>query len=301
MSWDKVFSEIQNLGTQPDSYFPLRRRYLDRISKITKHNVIAYYSGWLQRGTNEKPSTREFEINDGDVNGLLAITQGLESEKGLDLILHTPGGDVAATEAIINYLKSIFPTGMRAIIPQMAMSAGTMIACACDEIIMGKHSSLGPIDPSLAGYSTYGIVREFEKARDEIMKDNDAAFLWQPIINQYPPTIVGECQNLMDWAKNIATDSLSNGMFREEEDGRKIAETVAGKLSDPNTTLTHNRHLSISQCRDLGLKICSLEEFPDLQDAILSLHYIYMHALDRHPIVKLIENHHGKANWSNLD
>ena len=76
---------------------------------------------------------------------------GLDRSKGLDLILHTPGGDLAATESIVTYLKKMFNNDIRAIIPQISMSAGTMIAMSCKEIIMGEQSSLGPIDPQMGG------------------------------------------------------------------------------------------------------------------------------------------------------
>jgi len=64
----------------------------------------------------------------------------------IDLILHSSGGSAEATEAIVKYLRSKFEH-IRVIIPYGAMSAATMLACAADEIIMGKHSFIGPIDP----------------------------------------------------------------------------------------------------------------------------------------------------------
>ena len=83
-------------------------------------------------------------INDDDKNGFMSAVRGLDVSKGLDMILHTPGGDIAATESLVDYLNQKFAGDMRAIIPQMAMSGGTIMACACKEIIMGKQSSLGP-------------------------------------------------------------------------------------------------------------------------------------------------------------
>ena len=77
----------------------------------------------------------------------MAMCHGLDVDKGLDLILHTPREDVAATESIIDYLNTMFNGDIRAIIPQLAMSGGAMIACSCNEMIMGKQSSLGPVDP----------------------------------------------------------------------------------------------------------------------------------------------------------
>ncbi len=78
------------------------------------------------------------------------VIYGLEKKKGLDLILHTPGGNSAAIESLIDYLREIFGNDLRVIVPQLAMSAGTMIAFSAKEIIMGKQSSLGPVDLWLA-------------------------------------------------------------------------------------------------------------------------------------------------------
>jgi ClpP class serine protease len=97
----------------------------------------------------------------------MSACHNVEKTKGLDLILHTPGGDLAATESIVNYLKSMF-ADIRVIVPQLAMSAGTIMACAARSIVMGKQSSLGPIDPQLGGRSAHGILEEFEQAHLEI-------------------------------------------------------------------------------------------------------------------------------------
>jgi len=77
---------------------------------------------------------------------------------------HTPGGDVAATESIVSYLQSLYDGNIRAIIPQLAMSGGTLIALSCKEIIMGRQSSIGPVDPQVAGMPAQGLLEEFELA-----------------------------------------------------------------------------------------------------------------------------------------
>lgn len=79
----------------------------------------------------------------------MSVIHKLDRSRGLDLILHTPGGDMAATESLVDYLRSMFGTDVRAIIPQLAMSGGTIMALSCNKIIMGKESSIGPIDPQL--------------------------------------------------------------------------------------------------------------------------------------------------------
>jgi len=133
-NWNQILDEINKEGSTHDI---IRRKYLLKLHKLTGRNVIAYYSGWLQ-----KPSSSEIIINDNDKNGFMTTINKLNREKGLDLILHTPGGDTAATESIIDYLTKMF-SDIRVIVPQLAMSGGTMIACASNKILMGKHSSLG--------------------------------------------------------------------------------------------------------------------------------------------------------------
>lgn len=137
-NWSSLLKEINQLGSQYDI---LRRKYVKSLSNYTGRNTICYYSGWLQ-----KPDIGPLlSVNDNDKNGLMTTINKLDESKGLDLILHTPGGDTAATESIVDYLWQKFDGNIRCFVPQMAMSAGTMIACSSKEIWMGKQSSLGPV------------------------------------------------------------------------------------------------------------------------------------------------------------
>ena len=117
----------------------VRRKYMVELRNYTGRNVIAYYSGWLS-----KPGIFQSDINDEDKNGFMMAVHsfGREDRKlGLDLLLHTPGGDIAATESIVHYLHQMFGDDIRAIVPQIAMSAGTMVACSCKEILMARQST----------------------------------------------------------------------------------------------------------------------------------------------------------------
>ena len=79
---------------------------------------------------------------------------------------------MAATELIIDYLRRRFGRDIRAIVPQIAMSGGSMIAVACKEILMAAHSNLGPFDPQINGVAAQAIKSEFERAASEIKADN---------------------------------------------------------------------------------------------------------------------------------
>jgi ClpP class serine protease len=183
-NWKEVLSKIQATGSAHDV---VRREAIRALAEETKRNVIVYYSGWLQKPELAKRGVQGFDINDSDKNGFMAAINGLERDKGLDLVLHTPGGEIAATESLVHYLRQMFKDDIRAIIPQIAMSAGTMIACSCKAILMGKHSNLGPIDPQFGGLPAHGIVEEFERSKREIAAEPKAIPVWQPIIARYPP------------------------------------------------------------------------------------------------------------------
>jgi ClpP class serine protease len=285
--WNDVLNEIKEAGSVYDM---VRRKYLSELSDITGRNTIIYYSGWLQ-----KPTVSGLGINDNDKIGFMSTVHELDRSKGLDLILHTPGGEVAATESIVAYLREMFGTNIRAIIPQLALSAGTMIACSCESILMGKQSSLGPIDPQLGGLAAHGIIEEFEQAHSEISEDASKVPVWQPIIAKYSPTLIGECQKAINWSEEMVKEWLMTGMFREYDDKDEKSDNVINELGDHALTKSHSRHIHASKCQDIGLNIEIMENYQELQDAILSLHHACIHTLSTTSAVKIIENQEGKA------
>ena len=153
----------------PPDFDGVRRRYLVELHGHSGRNVILYASGWLQR---EAPPGL-VSIGDEDMQAFMEVSQGLEGNE-LDLILHSPGGSPEAAEAIVSYLRSRF-SHIRVIVPQLAMSAATMVACAADEIALGKHSFLGPTDPQLVLQTALGtravpaqaVLDQFDRAQRE--------------------------------------------------------------------------------------------------------------------------------------
>lgn len=289
-SWDKVQTQISAAGS---TYDVVRRQHLAGLHAYTGRNVILYYSGWLEKAHLVSQGLQGVEVNDSDKNGFMATIHQLDRGKGLDLVLHTPGGDIAATESLVYYLRSMFGTDIRAIVPQLAMSAGTMIALACREVVMGAHSSLGPIDPQIGGVAAHGIVEEFRTARDEIKADPSCIPLWQPIIAKYAPSLVGECQKAISWADQMVRAWLLSGMFANEADPSQAADRVLGELADHALTLSHARHISAEKARDLGIKVVALEDDQELQERVLTVHHSCVQTLASTPAFKLIENHLG--------
>ena len=99
-SWGTV---LYNLNNTPNPMDTMRRKYLGIMHKYTGRNIIAYYSAFVQ-----KPRIDGTGIDDNDKNAFMQAVCGLDRSKGLDLILHTPGGQIAAAESLVSYLKALF-------------------------------------------------------------------------------------------------------------------------------------------------------------------------------------------------
>ena len=232
-NWNQLLDEVRTAGSVYDL---TRRKYLQQLQKLTGRNVIVYYSAWLQKSDLLNQGVAGFELNDNDKNGFMATIHELDRSKGLDLLLHTPGGATAATESLIDYLRKMFGNDIRAIVPQLAMSAGTMVALACKEVVMGAQSSLGPVDPQIFGLPAHGIIEEFNRAAEEIRQDQTRIPVWQPIIAKYNPTLIGEAQKAIDWSTQMVKENLISGMFAEDYDAEEKATQIVEELGSHELT-----------------------------------------------------------------
>jgi hypothetical protein len=216
---------MQATATQPQPptaspFDTIRRRYLLKLHQRTGNNVIAYTSNW----TTTEAGGPAASINAEDVQALMEVVHGLRGDN-LDLVLHSQGGSAEATEAVVAYLRKKF-TRIRVFIPQAAMSAATMLACAADEIVMGRHSSIGPIDPQLVLLLEGQVVQapaaaikaQFEQAQKECMEDPRKLPSWIPMLRQYGPAMLAQCNYHEDLAKALVGSWLAKYMFRGETD-----------------------------------------------------------------------------------
>lgn len=306
-NWNDVLHEIQDtqnhLKNQSQLYqqlsgnalFTVRSKYLQQLHEYTNRNVIAYYSGYLS-----KPGMSGSEITDEDKNGFMMAIHKLDRSKGLDLILHTPGGGIAATESISHYLHQMFGNDIRAVVPQICMSAGTMLACSCKSIILAKHSNLGPTDPHISNIPTLGVIEEFKMAAKEIKNDPSRIAIWEPILRQYRPTFLGQCEDAIKWTEEFVESELINNMLSDDENKEQKAKAIVKMLMDKKNNKSHGRHLHLDKLKKAGLITEELEADSNLQDLVLTVHHCYMHTLMNTPALKIIENHNGVALIKNV-
>lgn len=277
-SWDEI---VKEMGSFPNQFDSIRAKYLKELSSYTNRNTIAYYSSFLN-----KPSAPGSDMNDQDMNGFMNAMKGVDAKKGLDLILHTPGGSPLAAEAIVDYLRSKFKNNIRVIVPQLAMSAGTMIACSSKEIFMGKESSLGPINPQFNGIPAYSILKEFEQAKTEIISNPASTNYWAILLNKYPAAFVYRAQEAVALSNELVLKWLHPGMVKNKTD----AEKIVSKLNEHDESKEHGRHFNIDYCRSIGLKVTAFEDDQELQDKVLSVHHSFMITFGGTPAVKIIQN-----------
>ncbi|MDH4129521.1 MAG: serine protease, partial [Spirochaetota bacterium] len=123
-TWGQILNEVTSAQIAGDlsPFDTVRQKYLKALSDFTKRDVIVYASKWT---TGDVPPNL-VSIIDEDLQGFMEAVHGLKNPN-LDLILHTGGGSAEATEAIVSYLRQKFKN-IRVIVPQAAMSAGTMLA-----------------------------------------------------------------------------------------------------------------------------------------------------------------------------
>jgi ClpP class serine protease len=296
-NWKEILGEINNtknahLGASNAASDLVRRNYLQKLQAHTGRNVIAYYSGWLSK---PRVTSIDTSINDEDKNGFMMAVHQMTKSDGLDLLLHTPGGGMGATESIVFYLRQIFGRDIRAFVPQIAMSAGTMIACSCKEIWMGKHSSLGPIDPQMAGLPALAVKKEFQRAYQEIKKEPKKLAVWEPILRKYSPTFLTQCESAVKWGEQFVAEQLKDVMLFRKKNKTQRAQKIVTRLSDYDENKAHARHIHYDAARSAGLVVKLLEDDKPLQDLVLTVHHCYMHALQNTSAFKIIENHLGAA------
>lgn len=280
--WDEI---IKELGETPSQIDYVRRKYLKDLSDYTGRISIAYYSAF----TNKDASN--LDINDDDMEGFMNALKDVDYNKGLDLLLHTPGGNPTAAEAIVNYLKEKFNKDIRAIVPQIAMSAGTMVACSARQIIMGRQSSLGPIDPQFAGIPAHNIRQEFEEAKDDLSKHPENVHYWAIKLQQYPAAFMKTAIDAIELSDELIRTWLSDVMLKDNPE--KIDEAV-DFLTDHKSSKVHARHYSYKECLDHGLDVVLMENDPVLQDKILSVHHSFLITFQSSDAIKIISNSNGK-------
>jgi ClpP class serine protease len=180
------------------------------------------------------PLARYIDIHDSEE--VLRAIKLTDPDLPIDLILHTPGGLVLATEQIAMALCR-HPGKVTVFVPHYAMSGGTLLALAADEIIMDENAVLGPVDPQLGQWPANSILKVVEQKQANEVDDETL------IMADIARKAVGQIRSLI-------INILSHGQMPHDK-----AEALAEMLS--SGIWTHDYPIGVSEAKEMGLAVNS--------------------------------------------
>ncbi len=202
-------------------------------------------------------------INIEDSEELLRAIKLTNDSIPIDIILHTPGGLVLAAEQIAHAL-SRHPAKVTVFVPHYAMSGGTLIALAADEIVMDENAVLGPVDPQLGDQPAASILKVVEEKPIEKVDDRTLilADVSRKAINQVRQTVA---------------EILSHHPTIDDTKAEALAEKLA------TGTWTHDYPIMVDEAKELGLPVST-----DVPDEVYKLMTLYRQARPHRPTVSYI-------------
>jgi len=224
----------------------------------------------------------------------------------LAVVLRTPGGSAETAERMVGVVRRHYEY-VNFIVPDLAMSAGTILCMSGDKIYMDYASSLGPIDPQVMAPDGTGYVAAMgylDKVTEIMGKEElgqaDVVFLKG--LDLAKLALYEQAKNLSidllkkwlvqykfkDWAKHETNNPGTEVTQKEKEDR---AETIATKLADHKLWFSHGRHLDIKKLRELGLKIDEYEPMDSLGSKIRKYNDLLTAYTDRQGLVYYLHSH----------
>jgi len=233
---------------------------IHRIEKMRGSRVIAMIHRQETMSILGIPLVRYINIEDSEA--ILRAIRLTDDNVPIDIILHTPGGLVLATEQIAFALIR-HKAKVTVFIPHYAMSGGTMLSLAADEIVMDENAVLGPVDPQLGQYPAISILNVLkDKDRNEI---DDETIIQADIARKAIRQVYGFVKKLL--TENNCTDEKAEHIAKTLTDGR----------------WTHDYPIKYEEAKELGL--CVSDEMPK---EIYELMDLYPQSPGKRPSVQYI-------------
>jgi ClpP class serine protease len=208
-----------------------RRRAFAALERARGTRVIAMIHRQETVGVFGVPFYRFIDIDDSEA--VLRAIRQTPPDAAIDLLLHTPGGLVLASEQIA-YAVRAHPGKVTVLVPHYAMSGGTLIALAADEIVMDESAVLGPVDPQLGDVSAAALVRV--TAKKPVERLDDRTLLMADV-----------AEKALRHMKQVVADLLAG-----RPDPQR-AETIAEELAGGH--YTHDDPITVSEAKELGLHV----------------------------------------------
>lgn len=224
-------------------------------------------------------SSPDGAISDEDIVPFTDLLYKLEADAPVDLLLQTPGGDIDKAEKLVFLLRAR-ASHVRVIVPESAKSAGTLIACAANDIMMSDTSELGPIDPQVfmvtpsgkemyrPAHSFLAGLRQIQSQVDETGKLSPVFF---PLLQHLDPALIDYCDKAITRSKTFAQKWLS---LTQCEDKQKAAQ-IAERLADANHYESHGAVINYEEAREIGLSVTYKTMDDPLWERLWRLYCLY--------------------------
>jgi ClpP class serine protease len=236
-----------------------RQRLLARLERQRNTRVILLVHRQETMSLLGFPLMRYIDINDSeDVIRACVMT---DPEVPVDLVLHTPGGLILAATQIARAIRDR-KGKVTVFVPHYAMSGGTLIALAADEIVMSPHAVLGPVDPQLGQYPAASLLKAV--SRKPVAEVDDQTLILADVAEK-------AVAQLRESARELLTRSQTS------EKAKELAELLA------TGTWTHDFPITVDVARRLGLRVSS-----EMPAEILQLMSLFPQPLRRQPSVEYI-------------
>lgn len=224
----------------------MRTRKIAQLEKQRNSRVILLVHRQETMRLLGFPLVRYIDINDSE--DLLRAIQMTDDDVPLDIVLHTPGGLVLAALQIARAINE-HKAKVTVFVPHYAMSGGTLIALAADEIVMSKHAVLGPIDPQVGQQPAASLISVVEQK--PISEIDDQTLVMADV-----------GRKAIIQLKQSASDILTRRLPAEK------ANALAEKLA--TGTWTHDYPLFAAIAKELGLPVNT-----DIPNGVLDLMKLY--------------------------
>jgi ClpP class serine protease len=236
-----------------------RYRIIRSLEEKRKSRVIALIHRQESVSILGIPLARYIDIQDSEQ--VLRAIKLTEDNVPIDLILHTPGGLVLASEQIANALKR-HNGPVTVFVPHYAMSGGTLVALAADEIVMDDNAVLGPVDPQVGQFPAVSILS---------------------VLNQKPPAEIDDQTLILADISRKAIRQVQDTVRRIacEDYTVEVAQHFAAELASGRWT--HDYPITVEEARELGLHVTT-----DMPNEIYQLMSLYPQAQSRRPSVEYI-------------
>lgn len=202
------------------------------------------------------------QIDRLDTVAMVDLLHNITPGTPIDLLLHSPGGDIDAAEKLITLVRRRAGNApVRVVVPDFAKSAATLIALGADEIVMSDSSELGAIDPQIDLPSSNGHVSTMSAQsyldafhlHAERLKDDPTDPVAALMLSKMEPAMVRKLERMVDRSKSIA-ESLLAAMVKDPD----RAKEIAAQLSDTTRWHSHGQMISQEAATGLGLTVSYL-------------------------------------------